>query len=504
MPKHFVIPDCQVKPGVPLDHLAAAGRYAAIKKPDLIVQIGDFADMSSLSSYDVGKKAFEGRTYAADIEVARLAMSILMTPIVDEQQRQRRNKEKVWKPRLILTLGNHEQRINKAINNDRKLEGLISVADLGYETWGWEVYDFLDPVNVDGIMYCLEHSHRVLTSDLRYVALKDLKIGDSIIGFDEFIDDEVGCRKYKTSTVEKLDFELAQLYSVTLSNGKVFKTTADHLWLVKDSQGSYVWKKTIDLTPEHEINPLFDVWDELTTKDAGWLSGFFDGEGHLGKPNSKQGGLHVGFGQNDGAVFKKAIRLINVLGFKTLTYDNSRCIQVKIGGPSNDKLKFLGSIRPIRLLNKFKPEMLGRVQKRDNIPSVYVVAVTLSDVGTIAKIQTSTRTMIVDGYAHHNCHYFTSGVMGRPVTTAQALLTKKHMSCIAGHQQGKQIATAERADGTRITGIIAGSFYQHDEDYLYAQGNKHWRGCFMLHEVNNGQCDEMFISLDYLRKKYRA
>lgn len=255
MPKHFVIPDCQVKPGVPLDHLAAAGRYAAIKKPDLIVQIGDFADMSSLSSYDVGKKAFEGRTYAADIEVARLAMSILMTPIVDEQQRQRRNKEKVWKPRLILTLGNHEQRINKAINNDRKLEDLISVADLGYEAWGWEVYDFLDPVNVDGIMYC---------------------------------------------------------------------------------------------------------------------------------------------------------------------------------------------------------------------------------------------------------HYFTSGVMGRPVTTAQALLTKKHMSCIAGHQQGKQIATAERADGTRITGIIAGSFYQHDEDYLYAQGNKHWRGCFMLHEVNNGQCDEMFISLDYLRKEYGA
>ena len=255
MPKHFVIPDCQVKPGVPLDHLAAAGRYAAIKKPDLIVQIGDFADMSSLSSYDVGKKAFEGRTYAADIEVARLAMSILMTPIVDEQQRQRRNKEKVWKPRLILTLGNHEQRINKAINNDRKLEGLISVADLGYEAWGWEVYDFLDTVVVDGIVYS---------------------------------------------------------------------------------------------------------------------------------------------------------------------------------------------------------------------------------------------------------HYFTSGVMGRPVTTAQALLTKKHMSCVQGHQQGKQIATAERADGTRITGIIAGSFYQHDEDYLYSQGNKHWRGIIMLHEVNNGQCDEMFISLDYLRKKYGA
>jgi len=255
MPKHFVIPDCQVKPGVPLDHLAWAGKYAAEKKPDVIVQIGDFADMSSLSSYDVGKKAFEGRTYAADVEATKLAMSILMTPIEEEQNRQKRNKEKVWKPKLILTLGNHEHRIDKAINNDRKLEGLISTDDLGYKDWGWDVYPFLEPVNVDGIMYC---------------------------------------------------------------------------------------------------------------------------------------------------------------------------------------------------------------------------------------------------------HYFTSGVAGRPISSSAALLTKKHMSCVVGHQQGKQISTAERADGSRITGIIAGSFYQHDEEYMYSQGNKHWRGCIMLHEINDGQCDEMFISLDWLRKKYGA
>ena len=255
MAKHLVIPDCQVKPGVPLDHLEWAGKYAADKKPDVIVNIGDFADMSSLSSYDIGKKAFEGRTYKADVEAAKKGMEIFMSPIREEQARQRKNKEKVWKPRLVLTLGNHENRIPKAINNDRKLEDLISIDDLGYKAWGWEVYDFLDPVNVDGIMYC---------------------------------------------------------------------------------------------------------------------------------------------------------------------------------------------------------------------------------------------------------HYFTSGVMGRPVTTAQALLTKKHMSCVQGHQQGKQIATAERADGTRITGIIAGSYYQHDEEYMYPQGNKHWRGLVMLHEVNAGQCDEMFISIDYLRKKYGA
>jgi hypothetical protein len=45
-----------------------AGEYCAEKKPDRIIHIGDHWDMPSLSSFDVGKKAFEGRTYASDIQ----------------------------------------------------------------------------------------------------------------------------------------------------------------------------------------------------------------------------------------------------------------------------------------------------------------------------------------------------------------------------------------------------------------------------------------------------
>jgi hypothetical protein len=76
------------------------------------------------------------------------------------------------------------------------------------------------------------------------------------------------------------------------------------------------------------------------------------------------------------------------------------------------------------------------------------------------------------------------------------------MSSIAGHQQGKQIAYATRADGKTITSIIAGSCYEHDEDYMGPQGNKHWRGVIMLHEVNDGAFDEMFVSLKYLNDRY--
>ena len=253
MSKHLVIPDVQMKPGVSVEYLKWIGQYAAEKKPDVIVCIGDFADMPSLSSYDVGKKSFEGRTYKEDVKAARKGMNALMGPIRMEQERLKQGHRPRWNPRLVLTLGNHEERIDRAVEYDRKLDGLISTKDLGYESHGWEVHPFLEVVVIDGIAYS---------------------------------------------------------------------------------------------------------------------------------------------------------------------------------------------------------------------------------------------------------HYFTSGVMGRPVTSAQMLLTKKHMSCFAGHQQGRMIAYGRRADGKEMTAIIAGSCYEHDEGYMGPQGNEHWRGFYMLHEVKDGAFDEMAVSLNYLRERY--
>ena len=55
MSKILVIPDVQAKPGVDFQYLNKLGHYIVEKRPDTIVCIGDFADMPSLSSYDVGK-----------------------------------------------------------------------------------------------------------------------------------------------------------------------------------------------------------------------------------------------------------------------------------------------------------------------------------------------------------------------------------------------------------------------------------------------------------------
>jgi len=251
--RHLVIPDTQIRPGDDTRFLERIGKYIVELKPDVIIQIGDFADMPSLSSYDVGKKSFEGRRYNADVEASMQAVGALLQPLQDFNKRAVRNKEKQYKPRRVLTLGNHEDRITRAVNNDPKLDGTIGLEDLKYSDYGWDVIPFLQPIIIDSIAYA---------------------------------------------------------------------------------------------------------------------------------------------------------------------------------------------------------------------------------------------------------HYFVTGVAGRPASSANAQLAKTHMSCIAGHQQGLQIATGHKGDGTRLTSIIAGSCYEHNEDYLGPQGNNHWRGLLVLHEVNNGQFDLEPISLERLKIRY--
>lgn len=101
------------------------------------------------------------------------------------------------------------------------------------------------------------------------------------------------------------------------------------------------------------------------------------------------------------------------------------------------------------------------------------------------------------------CHYFPSGVMGRPITSARAILTKLHMSAVAGHQQGWDIGSARRADGGNMGAIISGSFYQHTYSYLSPYTNAHWRGAFFLHEVKDGEFEEMKLTIDYLLRRYK-
>ena len=81
MSNHLVIPDTQCKDGIDFEYLKHIGQYIVDVKPDVIIHLGDFADMESLSSYDQGKKSFEGRRYTKDIAAAHKAMDTLLGPL---------------------------------------------------------------------------------------------------------------------------------------------------------------------------------------------------------------------------------------------------------------------------------------------------------------------------------------------------------------------------------------------------------------------------------------
>lgn len=108
--------------------------------------------------------------------------------------------------------------------------------------------------------------------------------------------------------------------------------------------------------------------------------------------------------------------------------------------------------------------------------------------------------IVIGGVAF--CHYFPSGVMGKPVGAAPALLRKLHMSAFAGHQQGRELAYSRRADGSHMTAIISGSFYTHNYSYLSPFTNGHWRGAWFLNEVRDGRFDEMPLSVEYLKRRF--
>src|SRR3990167_11012151 len=150
----LIIPDTQIKENVPLEHITLIGKYLVEKKPEVVVMLGDWADMPSLSSYDVGLKSYEGRRYKTDIEISRKAMKLLFDPMISYNAKAGINHKERYKPRLVMLGGNHEFRIIKAVNKDAKLEGVLSLTDLGYEEFGWEVYPFLEPVIIEGIAMC--------------------------------------------------------------------------------------------------------------------------------------------------------------------------------------------------------------------------------------------------------------------------------------------------------------------------------------------------------------
>lgn len=148
MTSHLVIPDAHAHPDYNNDRFTWLGKLIADLKPDHVINIGDWADMPSLCTYDKGTKGFEGRRYRKDIGSAVDAQERMFAPI---------NARKRKKPEFWALIGNHEHRINRAVSHDAVLEGTISLDDLQYKEFGWKVVPYRGAtpghLSLDGVTY---------------------------------------------------------------------------------------------------------------------------------------------------------------------------------------------------------------------------------------------------------------------------------------------------------------------------------------------------------------
>jgi len=184
--RHIVIPDTQVKPGVPTNHLEAAGNFAlewAVKTmeaghPCRVVHLGDHWDMPSVSSYNRAKEQ-EGLRIQDDLDAGKEAMLRFMLPFKKYQKRQRKWKERIHWPEFHFLAGNHEERLLRYVGDNPKLCGAFGYHSFGIEEMGWQLYPYRQLVKLDGVAY--SHNFYNLKTGRNYSGMMETRLKN--IGF---------------------------------------------------------------------------------------------------------------------------------------------------------------------------------------------------------------------------------------------------------------------------------------------------------------------------------
>lgn len=144
MRRHLIIPDTQVKPGAPTDHLDWVGQAIADYKPDVVIHLGDHWDFESLSQW-AGTKDLEGLRYEDDLQAGNDALRRLARAYGS------------FKGRKVLLRGNHEDRLTRALNANPKWAGAVGFHQFVDRQLGWQIVDYFRgspmAIEIDGVTY---------------------------------------------------------------------------------------------------------------------------------------------------------------------------------------------------------------------------------------------------------------------------------------------------------------------------------------------------------------
>lgn len=270
--------------------------------------------------------------------------------------------------------------------------------------------------------FCLDPSTPVLKSDLTWVPIGGLSVGDRLIGFDETAEPKKQ-RRLRESVVQAKWNVVKTPVRLTFDDGSSVVCSLEHMWLTRDlgKGGYHRWKETRYLKVGHRIRHLRDPWYHTGSYEEGYLAGVFDGEGCISgwSDTSAQGvrrGAALTFTQNPGVVADRTKELVESMGLTYLDYSKSysrRCRQWWLGGMT-EAMEFLGRTRPVRLMDKAHLVWDGCAPRGGATPHGRVKQNSYKTITSIEQlpeqelvdITTSTRTFFANGLFSHNCLAF--------------------------------------------------------------------------------------------------
>ena len=259
-------------------------------------------------------------------------------------------------------------------------------------------------------LFCVSPDTKILTSDLVHVNASSLKIGDELIGFDENKLPENKTRCYRRTKVVALKKVFLPSVRITLENGTSVVCSKQHRWL--NSIGGNTRFKIAKHFKVGDNMIYIGTWDVDNTRDGGWLSGIFDGEGSVGcsKKDERRGtATYVSFTQNEGFVLRNTTKLLDKFGFSYHIHEAHKegygsCYNIKLKGGLPERLRFIGTFRPCRLLPKSSILWEGRSVGNDAGATKRILIEKIEDIGTVEliAIETEHKTYIANGLLSHN------------------------------------------------------------------------------------------------------
>jgi len=135
--------------------------------------------------------------------------------------------------------------------------------------------------NIQFTAYCLSGETPVLMGDYSWKSLKEVSIGDEVVGFDEHTSSDR--RRWHKATVQESWAVEKDAYEILFSDGRKINASADHRWLAVPVSQTMKgpWFRTDQLVPGMQMSSIFgmtevDIDDEYR---AGYLAGANLGDG---------------------------------------------------------------------------------------------------------------------------------------------------------------------------------------------------------------------------------